>query len=155
MAIVSNADILLQLDGLIASRKGSLRELYSDLANVSALLATYIEDLNWIGFYLVQDESSLILGPFQGKVACTTIPYGKGVCGTAWKEKRVMVVPDVEAFEGHIVCDSASRSEVVVPIIKGDKVVAVLDADSPKLARFTPNEVELLEAVAQRLAPLF
>ncbi len=152
--IVSNADILLQLDGLIASQKGSLRELYSDLANVSALLAANIEDLNWIGFYLVQDDS-LILGPFQGKVACTTIPYGKGVCGTAWREKRVMVVPDVEAFEGHIVCDSASRSEVVVPIIKGERVVAVLDADSPKLARFTSNEVELLEAVAKRLAPLF
>ncbi len=152
--IVSNADILLQLDGLIASQKGSLRELYSDLANVSALLAANIADLNWIGFYLVQDDS-LILGPFQGKVACTTIPYGKGVCGTAWREKRVMVVPDVEAFEGHIVCDSASRSEVVVPIIKGERVVAVLDADSPKLARFTSNEVELLEAVAKRLAPLF
>lgn len=150
-----NADILLQLDGLIASQKGSLQELYCDLANVSALLATHLEDLNWIGFYLVQDASSLILGPFQGKVACTAIPYGKGVCGTAWREKRVMVVPDVEAFEGHIVCDPASRSEVVVPIIKGDRVVGVLDADSPKVARFTPNEVELLEAVAQRLAPLF
>ncbi len=125
------------------------------MANVSALLAANLEDLNWIGFYLVQDESSLILGPFQGKVACTAIPYGKGVCGTAWKEKRVAVVPDVEAFEGHIVCDPASRSEVVVPIIKGDRVVGVLDADSPKVARFTPNDVELLEAVAQRLAPLF
>ncbi len=150
-----NADLLLQLDGLIGTQKGSLQELYCDLANVSALLAANLEDLNWIGFYLVQDESSLILGPFQGKVACTAIPYGKGVCGTAWKEKRVMVVPDVEAFEGHIVCDPASRSEVVVPIIKGDRVVGVLDADSPKVARFTPKEVELLEAVAQRLAPLF
>ncbi|HHU88750.1 MAG TPA: GAF domain-containing protein [Spirochaetales bacterium] len=114
-----------------------------------------MEEINWVGFYLVQDPTTLILGPFQGKVACTTIPFGKGVCGTAWREKRVLVVPNVEAFEGHIVCDSASQSEVVIPIIKGSEVVGVLDIDSPKLDRFTPQEVELLTAVAERLALLF
>ncbi|MDD3791392.1 MAG: GAF domain-containing protein [Sphaerochaetaceae bacterium] len=150
-----SADLLLQLDGLIGSEKVPLRELYSSLANVSALLAANMEEINWVGFYLVQDPTTLILGPFQGKVACTTIPFGKGVCGTAWREKRVLVVPNVEAFEGHIVCDSASQSEVVIPIIKGSEVVGVLDIDSPKLDRFTPQEVELLTAVAERLALLF
>jgi GAF domain-containing protein len=153
--IVLSADLLLQLDGLIGSEKVPLRELYSSLANVSALLAANMEEINWVGFYLVQDPTTLILGPFQGKVACTTIPFGKGVCGTAWREKRVLVVPNVEAFEGHIVCDSASQSEVVIPIIKGSEVVGVLDIDSPKLDRFTPQEVELLTAVAERLALLF
>jgi L-methionine (R)-S-oxide reductase len=152
---VLSADLLLQLDGLIGSEKVPLRELYSSLANVSALLAANMEEINWVGFYLVQDPTTLILGPFQGKVACTTIPFGKGVCGTAWREKRVLVVPNVEAFEGHIVCDSASQSEVVIPIIKGSEVVGVLDIDSPKLDRFTPQEVELLTAVAERLALLF
>jgi L-methionine (R)-S-oxide reductase len=153
--IVLSADLLLQLDGLIGSEKVPLRELYSSLANVSALLAANMEEINWVGFYLVQDPTTLILGPFQGKVACTTIPFGKGVCGTAWREKRVLVVPNVEAFEGHIVCDSASQSEVVIPIIKGSEVVGVLDIDSPKLDRFTPQEVELLTSVAERLALLF
>lgn len=150
-----SGDLLLQLDGLIASAKVPLRELYSSLANVSALLAASMEEINWVGFYLVQDSSTLILGPFQGKVACTTIPFGKGVCGTAWREKRVLVVPSVEAFEGHIVCDLASQSEVVIPIIKGGEVVGVLDVDSPKLDRFSPQDVELLTAVAERLALLF
>ncbi len=153
--IVLSADLLLQLDGLIGSEKVPLRELYSSLANVSALLAANMEEINWVGFYLVQDPTTLILGPFQGKVACTTIPFGKGVCGTAWREKRVLVVPNVGSFEGHIVCDSASQSEVVIPIIKGSEVVGVLDIDSPKLDRFTPQEVELLTAVAERLALLF
>ena len=97
----------------------------------------------------------LVLGPFQGPVACTRIPFGRGVCGTAWQQGRTVVVPDVEEFPGHIACSSASRSEIVVPVIKGKDVVAVLDIDSRELATFDARDAAGLEAIVALLAPLF
>ena len=107
----------------------------ANLANASALLWHSMEDLNWAGFYLMED-GQLVLGPFQGKTACIEIPVGKGVCGTAAARRTTQLVPDVHAFPGHIACDSASNSEIVVPILKNGEVAAVLDIDSPSLNRF-------------------
>ncbi len=109
------------------------------MSNVSALLFSQMEDVNWAGFYLVMD-GALILGPFQGKVACVRIEKGKGVCGTAWEEDKVQLVPDVHAFPGHIACDSASMSEIVIPIHRQGEVCAVLDIDSPVKGRFSKND---------------
>ena len=120
--------------------------LVSNLSNASAILNT-LEDVNWAGFYLV-DGDKLILGPFQGEVACTVIPKGKGVCGTAFERKETIVVPNVNEFKGHIACSNKSKSEIVVPIIKDNKVVAVIDIDSPIYDRFHEEEKELLEEVA-------
>ena len=106
------------------------------LANAAALLWQELPGLNWAGFYLVKGEH-LLLGPFQGKVACVKIAKGRGVCGTTWAEDKTQLVPDVHAFPGHIACDSASRSEIVVPIHVGGEVIGVLDIDSPLPARFT------------------
>lgn len=127
--------------------------LVSNLSNVSALLNT-LEDLNWAGFYLVK-EDKLYLGPFQGEVACTVIPYGKGVCGTAFKEKKTIIVPNVNEFSGHIACSSKSKSEIVTPIIVDDEVKAVIDIDSPIYDRFNEEDRLLLEEIASLLAPLF
>ena len=120
------------------------------MANASSLLFYSMEDLNWAGFYIVKEEA-LILGPFQGKVACVRIEKGKGVCGTAWKEDEVQLVPDVHAFPGHIACDGDSRSEIVIPIHKDDKVAAVLDIDSPLYARFSEEDRAGLKAFAALL----
>lgn len=120
------------------------------MANASALLFQALPDINWAGFYLVQDER-LLLGPFQGKVACVRIAKGRGVCGTAWETDTTQVVPDVHAFPGHIACDSASRSEIVVPIHCDGKVIAVLDIDSPSLDRFTEADREGLEAFVKTI----
>ena len=120
------------------------------MANVSALLFHAMEDVNWAGFYLVKG-GELVLGPFQGKVACVTIAKGRGVCGTAWAEDRVQLVPDVHAFPGHIACDSASRSEIVVPIHIGEEVFAVLDIDSPVPCRFTREDEEGLTALVSAM----
>ncbi len=115
--------------------------LIANLANISALLFTTLEDINWAGFYLLEETSDkLILGPFQGNPACIEIPLGKGVCGTAASEDKTQLVPDVHLFPGHIACDSASRSEIVVPVHKNSKVVGVLDIDSPSLSRFTEED---------------
>ena len=127
--------------------------LVSNLANVSAVLFT-LDNLNWAGFYLAKDDA-LYLGPFQGEVACTTIPFGKGVCGTSALKKETIIVPDVNQFAGHIACSSKSKSEIVVPIIKDNKVLGVIDIDSPILNRFGLEEKELLENVANLLADLF
>jgi GAF domain-containing protein len=108
----------------------------------------------WTGFYLVQDRQ-LVLGPFQGPVACTRIPFGKGVCGTAWQRGETVIVPDVEEFPGHIACSSASRSEIVVPLLREGKVLAVLDIDSRELATFDEEDAAGLEAIAAHLANLF
>ena len=118
------------------------------LANVAALIYDAMEDLNWAGFYLMRG-GKLVLGPFQGKVACIHIPVGKGVCGTAVAQDRTQLVPDVHAFPGHIACDSASNSEIVVPIHSGGAVVAVLDIDSPSLGRFSDADRVGLEAVVK------
>ena len=120
------------------------------MANVSALLFYTLPDINWAGFYLVR-EDSLLLGPFQGKTACVRIAMGRGVCGPAWEEDTVQLVPDVHAFPGHIACDSASRSEIVVPIHHQGKVVAVLDIDSPLPDRFSLEDKEGLTALAETI----
>ena len=114
------------------------------LSNASAILWEELKDINWAGFYIVRD-GKLILGPFQGKVACIHIAKGKGVCGTAWEMDETQVVPDVHEFKGHIACDSASRSEIVVPIHSGGEVVAVLDIDSPNTDRFSAEDKKGLE----------
>lgn len=125
-------------------------DLIAVMANVSALVFHTLVDLNWAGFYRVCGEE-LILGPFQGKVACIRIAKGRGVCGTAWKEDRVLVVPDVHAFAGHITCDSDSRSEIVLPIHRDGEVIAVLDIDSPVLNRFGEDDCEGLTALVKAL----
>lgn len=139
---------------LIVKQMESLAEESSDpipvMANVSALLYNAMEDLNWAGFYLVKDEA-LILGPFQGKVACVRIEKGKGVCGTAWAEDRVQLVPNVHEFPGHIACDSASNSEIVVPIHLNGEFFGVLDIDSPGFDRFKEKDKEGLVALVKAM----
>ena len=120
------------------------------LSNASALLYWNLEDLNWAGFYLM-DKGSLLLGPFQGKVACIRIPLGKGVCGTAAKNDETLVVGNVHEFPGHIACDSASNSEIVVPVHKDSCVIGVLDIDSPCIGRFKEKDRQGLEAFVQVL----
>ncbi len=139
---------------LIIRQMEALAEESSDciavMANASALLFHSMEEINWAGFYLVKD-GALLLGPFQGKAACVRIEKGRGVCGTAWAENRIQLVPDVHAFPGHIACDSASRSEIVVPLRRDDEVFAVLDIDSPVPARFSEEDRTGLEAFAAAL----
>lgn len=125
----------------------------ANLANVAAELNAWLPDLNWVGFYLVKD-GELVVGPFQGRPACTRIALGRGVCGTAAARGASQLVPDVEAFPGHIACDARSRSEVVVPIVIDGAVVAVLDLDSPRLARFDEEDRAGLEAVVAAFAPV-
>lgn len=120
------------------------------LANCAALLWEHLEHINWAGFYLLRDDT-LYLGPFQGKVACTVIPMGKGVCGTAAKTKAVQLVPDVHQFPGHIACDSASNSEIVLPLMAGDRLVGVMDIDSPDLCRFSQEDAEGLALLCRLL----
>ena len=124
------------------------------LANVSASLKQHLPDINWVGFYLVRSSGSsseLFLGPFQGLVACTRIAFNKGVCGAAATRRETILVPDVDQFPGHIVCDSASRSEIVVPLLIEDRLLGVLDIDSPALARFDEADRIGLESVVQTL----
>ena len=117
----------------------------ANLANASALLWQHLQDINWAGFYMMED-GALVLGPFQGKTACIRIPVGKGVCGTAVAENATQLVADVHLFPGHIACDCASNSEIVVPIRKAGQVIGVLDIDSPLKNRFTEADREGLEA---------
>ena len=120
------------------------------LSNTSALIYENMEDLNWAGFYLVKGEE-LILGPFQGKVACVIIPKGKGVCGTAFEEDIVQRIDDVHQFKGHIACDSASNSEIVIPIHHEGKVIGVLDIDSPLFSRFSKEDEEGLKDLVKTM----
>ena len=120
----------------------------ANLANASALIHESLEDLNWAGFYLLEGET-LVLGPFQGRPACIEIPLGRGVCGTAAQTGQTQLVPDVHLFPGHIACDSASNSEIVVPLRIDGKVVGVLDLDSPWPGRFTVEDQAGLEAVGE------
>ncbi len=124
--------------------------LIADLANVSALIYCSVENINWAGFYLLRGET-LILGPFQGKPACIEIPLGRGVCGTAALEDRVIRVGDVRSFAGHIACDPDSRSELVVPLHKDGKVFGVLDIDSPVPCRFSAEDERLFSSLAAAL----
>ena len=127
--------------------------LVSNLSNVSAIL-NQLENINWCGFYVVKDNT-LYLGPFQGEPACTVIEFGRGVCGTAFKEKKTIIVDNVNEFEGHIACSALSKSEIVVPIIKDGEVKAVIDIDSPIYNRFTKDDKMMLEEVANFLSDLF
>lgn len=120
--------------------------LISNLANISALLFQ-MNNINWAGFYLL-DKDRLVLGPFQGEVACTIIPLGKGVCGTSAEKRETIIVDNVNEFKGHIACSSKSKSEIVVPIIKDNNLIGVIDIDSPIYSRFSTIEKEFLEKVA-------
>lgn len=137
--------ILPQIEALITDES----DLTANLANISAVLRESF-GFFWVGFYLVKGDQ-LVLGPFQGPIACTRINLGKGVCGTAWKENKTQLVPDVNAFPGHIACSSASKSEIVVPFSKNGKVAGVLDVDSDQLADFDEIDQEYLERLMQIL----
>lgn len=127
-------------------------DLIASAANTASLLFWSLPDLNWAGFYLVdRDSGDLLVGPFQGKPACIRIPLGKGVCGTAAAERRTVVVPDVHEFPGHIPCDAASNSEIVVPILSGGELVGVLDLDSPVRGRFDEMDARGLEEIVRVL----
>ena len=141
------AETLQELEGLLTGR------WMTDLANTAALLNSRFSDINWLGFYLVDDKDSetLWLGPFQGLPACTMIPFSKGVCGAAATQKKTMRIADVDQFPGHIVCDSRSRSEVVVPMIINGKVIGVLDVDSASLNRFNEADQNFFEQAVQIL----
>jgi L-methionine (R)-S-oxide reductase len=141
-------DLIAAMDALTADEPDPI----ANMANASALLFQYLPDLNWAGFYrLVGDE--LVLGPFQGKAACIRIALGKGVCGTAAATRETQLVEDVHAFPGHIACDSASASELVVPIVEQGRLIGVLDLDSPTPARFDAGDAAGCEAIARLLAP--
>jgi GAF domain-containing protein len=129
-----------ELSALIAGEP----DFIANLANASALLYHSLPDLNWAGFYLLK-QGELVVGPFQGKPACVRIAIGKGVCGTAAEQRTTVIVRDVHEFPGHIACDAASNSEIVVPMVKGGELLGVLDLDSPKLARFDEQDREGLE----------
>ncbi len=136
-----------RLSELLAQARALLegeRDPVANAANLASLVFHTLPGLNWAGFYWMKG-GELVLGPFQGKPACVRIAVGKGVCGTAVKERRTIVVPDVNAFPGHIACDSASRSELVVPVLKNGAVLGVLDLDSPSLARFDDEHARALE----------
>ena len=122
----------------------------ANLANIAALLYDSLDDINWAGFYLTEGEQ-LILGPFQGKPACVVIPWGKGVCGTAAALDKTQLVPNVHEFSGHIACDSASNSEIVIPLHKNGRVAGVLDIDSPSFSRFSENDKAGLERLTSLL----
>ena len=135
---------LAQLESLCSGNQSNI----SMLSNAAALLNEYLDDINWVGFYLYKN-GKLHLGPFQGKVACTEIEIGKGVCGTAFEKKLMLNVENVHKFEGHIACDSASNSEIVVPLISNGKRIGVLDIDSTSFNRFNQEDEKILEEIAK------
>jgi L-methionine (R)-S-oxide reductase len=133
-----------QLEGLLSGE----RDAVANAANTAALLFTTLPDLNWAGFYFLKSPDELVLGPFQGKPACVRITVGRGVCGAAAAQRRTMLVEDVHAFADHIACDAASRSELVVPLVRDGHVLGVIDLDSPLPARFDRDDQRGIEAVA-------
>ncbi|SIT85274.1 GAF domain-containing protein [Edaphobacillus lindanitolerans] len=137
-----------QLDALLEGEPNVM----ANLANASALLNQFLDRVNWAGFYVMDGEDELVLGPFQGLPACVRIPLGKGVCGTAAKDRETKLVEDVHAFPGHIACDAASRSEVVVPIEVDGRLFGVLDIDSPEVSRFSQEDADGLEKFVAVLA---
>ena len=141
-------DLAASLDALTADEPDAI----ANMANATALIWQYLPDLNWAGFYRAVD-GELLLGPFQGKAACIRIAMGKGVCGTAAATRMTQRVDDVHAFPGHIACDAASRSELVVPIVSQDRLIGVLDLDSPVAARFDAGDAAGCEALMALLAP--
>jgi L-methionine (R)-S-oxide reductase len=138
------ASLAQQLTGLLEGEPDAI----ANAANMSALIYQFLPDLNWAGFYFMRGPG-LVLGPFQGRAACVRIPVGRGVCGTAVERRASIMVPDVHAFPGHIACDSASRSELVVPLIKDGTVLGVLDLDSPSRNRFDEDDREGCERLVQ------
>ena len=154
MIDLQNAGAGLSGYGLLAAQLESLladeRDFIANAARFSAFLYTQIDDLNWAGFYLNRDEE-LVLGPFQGQIACVRIPFGRGVCGAAAQSLQTQRVEDVHEFPGHIACDSASNSELVVPLVKEGRLIGVLDLDSPKVGRFSEQD----QAGIERLAAIF
>ncbi|SER91288.1 GAF domain-containing protein [Psychrobacillus sp. OK032] len=136
-----------QLDALLTGETNTI----ANFSNASALLNQFFDQINWVGFYLMED-GELVLGPFQGLPACVRIPVGRGVCGTAAQKLETIIVPDVDAFPGHIACDAASQSEIVVPIVKDGVFVGVLDIDSPIKERFSEQDATGLEQFVQVLA---
>lgn len=138
-------NILPQIKALISGENDNI----ANLANISAVLKQVFNFL-WVGFYIVKKEE-LVLGPFQGKIACTRIKYGKGVCGTAWKEDRIVIVEDVNTFAGHIICDSESRSEIVIPIKRHNRTIAVLDIDSEIENNFSEIDAKYLNQIIELL----
>ncbi|CAM3918813.1 GAF domain-containing protein [Lederbergia lenta] len=144
---VQSYDLLIkQLDALLEGETNRI----ANLSNASALLGQFLERINWVGFYLLE-EDELVLGPFQGLPACVRIPLGKGVCGTSAEQKATFVVADVNAFPGHIACDAASQSEIVIPLIKNGQTIGVLDIDSPEKDRFDEVDKEKLEEFTETL----
>jgi L-methionine (R)-S-oxide reductase len=139
-----------ELDAQLAALLEGERDGLANCANLAALLYEALPDLNWAGFYFMRG-GELVLGPFQGKVACVRIALERGVCGTAARERRVVLVPDVHAFPGHIACDSASRSELVLPLLQGGKLLGVLDLDSPIAARFDQDDADGLARCVELL----
>lgn len=147
-------DFYQQLERELLSLISGEKNLIANLANLSSWIYHSLPDLNWCGFYLWDEgDQELVLGPFQGKPACIRIKSGKGVCGSAYAEKRVLKVDDVFSFSGHIACDSNTQSELVIPLIQGEKVLGVLDLDSPKLSRFEKRDAEELSRIMQQLLP--
>jgi GAF domain-containing protein len=140
------SDLLQQAAGLFAGE----RDPWANAANAAALLFESLPRLNWAGFYFLRG-GELVVGPFQGRAACVRIPLGSGVCGTAASRHETLIVADVHAFPGHIACDAASNSEIVVPLLSGGKLIGVLDVDSPDIGRFGPADAVLLEAFADAL----
>jgi L-methionine (R)-S-oxide reductase len=138
--------VIKQLKALIEGETNFI----ANLANAAALLNQFLDNINWVGFYIT-DGNELVLGPFQGLPACVRIPFGKGVCGTAAKNKKTEIVPDVHLFPGHIACDAASQSEIVVPMIKNGNVIGVLDIDSPIKNRFDEIDQKYLEKFVETL----
>ncbi|MGG3941253.1 GAF domain-containing protein [Peribacillus psychrosaccharolyticus] len=138
--------VIKQLIALIEDESDQI----ANLSNASALLNQFLADINWVGFYLAK-EGELVLGPFQGLPACVRIPFGKGVCGTSASERKLMRVEDVHEFPGHIACDAASRSEIVIPLIKDDNLIGVLDIDSPSVGRFTELDETMLVKFSEAL----
>lgn len=142
-----DGDLLQQAEGLFAGE----RDPWANAANAAALLHERLPDLNWAGFYFLRG-GELVLGPFQGRVACVRIALGAGVCGTAAARRATVIVPNVHEFAGHIACDAASNSEIVVPILAHGRLVGVLDLDSPRIGRFGPQDARLLEGFVERLS---
>jgi L-methionine (R)-S-oxide reductase len=150
--IVQNGTKQEQYEALIPQIKALLEGETDLVANLANLAAALKEQFNWfwVGFYMVK-EAELVLGPFQGPVACTRIRKGKGVCGTSWEKAETLIVPDVEAFPGHIACSSLSKSEIVVPLLQGENVVGVLDVDSSELNEFDETDAKYLQQIVQLL----
>ena len=141
-------EALEMIDAQLAVEKDDL----ANLCNVTAILMEKIEDINWVGFYFPR-KKELVLGPFQGRAACSRIDFNEGVCGACYRSQKMQLVPDVHEFPGHIACDFRSRSELVYPIIKQGKCLGVLDIDSPTKNRFRESEAELVEHVVKKLLP--